>query len=264
MNDHFNLTRFGWVFRKSILERPVQMLGLLCLTLTITILTYSILQSNIGIVKAQGTAFAIGLIGGGSYMATTVFGYFFSNASGSSFLMLPASNLEKWLCGVLVTGLLFTLVYLGFYRILDMYFVNHFRNSLDPTSPSYRNMYQSVELLNFDSSFCRITFVIFANIAGAMLVGSLYFNKVSFIKVALIICILLITIYYVNMMIASMFFDNIDMAIPYKTLFLKVGNEVGVLSLPASVDKAVFIIMSSAFPAILWGLAYLRIVEKEI
>lgn len=264
MNDHFNLTRFGWVFKKSILERPVQMLGLLCLTLTITILTYSILQSNVGIAKAQGVAFTIGLIGGGSFMASAVYGYFSSNASGSSFLMLPASHLEKWLCGVLITGVLFTLVYLGFYRLLDMFFVNHYHNSLDPNSPSYKKMYQSIELLNFDSSFCRITFVMFANIAGAMLVGSLYFNKVSFIKVALIICMLLITIYFVNMIIASMFFDNIDMAIPFKTLFLKVGNEVGVLGLPASVDKVVFIIMSFVFPATLWGTAYLRIVEKEM
>lgn len=264
MNDHFNLSRFGWLFKKSILERPAQMLGLLGLTLAITLLTYAIVQSMVGIGKAQVPAFTIGLIGGGSFMASAVYGYFSSNASGSSFLMLPASHLEKWLCGVLITGVLFILFYLGFYRLLDTFFVNHYHNSLDPKSPSYQAMYQAVEVFNFDSITCRSVFVMFVNIAGTMLVGSLYFNKVSFIKVALINCTLIIGLYFINLMFASLFFDHIDLAVPFKTLFLKVGDDVGLLDLPASVDKVIFIIMTFVFPAALWITAYVRLAEKEM
>lgn len=264
MNDLFSFSRFGLLFRKTILERPAQLLGLLGLTLAITLLTYVTIKWMLGIGKAQVTAFTVGFIAGGSFMASSVYGYFSSNAGGTSFLMLPASHLEKWLSGVIITGILFTALFLGFFRLLDLFFVNSYHQSLDPESPAYQSLYQAIDVLNYNSITCRILFVMFANICGAMLVGSLYFNKVSFIKVALIICALVAAVFFTNWFFVSLFFKQVDMAVPFKTVFLKVGNDVGLLDLPPLTDKIIFYIMAFIFPAALWLTAYIRLTEKEI
>lgn len=264
MNDTFNLQRFGWLLKKSVLERPALMLGLLAVTLAITLLTYSIVQSLAGINRAQISAFVLGFVIGGSFMASSVFGYFSSTASGSSFLLIPASHFEKWLCGILITGVLFVLIYLGFYRLIDVWFVNHYRNGLDPTDPDYQLLYHGIELFSFDNEVAKIVYTVFVNIAGAMLVGSLYFNKVSYIKVALIICTLVIVTYFFNLFIAMAFFDHIDVAIPFKVIFLKVGTGVGIINQPDFMARAINLAISYAVPLLLWLTAYIRLKEKEI
>ncbi|MEH6307250.1 hypothetical protein RYH73_16500 [Olivibacter sp. CPCC 100613] len=264
MNDTFNLKRFAWLLKKSILERPALMLGLLAVTLAITLLTYSIVQSIAGINRAQISAFVLGFVTGGSFMASSVFGYFSSTASGSSFLLIPASHFEKWLCGILITGVLFILIYLGFYRLIDIFFVNSYRNGLDPARADYQLLYSGIELFSFDNEIAKIVYTVFFNLAGAMLVGSLYFNKVSYIKVALVICTLTIVTYFLNLSIAMAFFDHIDVAIPFKVIFLKVGKGVGIINQPDLMARAINITISYVIPAILWLTAYIRLKEKEI
>ena len=264
MNDTFNLIRFNRLFKKSILERPAHLLGLLAVTLTITLLTYAIVQSMVGIGKAQLSAFVLGFILGGSFLASSVFGYFSSKSGGTSFLMLPASHFEKWLCGIIIAGVLFVLIYLSFYRVIDVLFVNSYHNNLDTNSANYQTLYHAVEMFPFNNVIAKMIYVMFVNIAGAMLVGSLYFNKVSYIKVALIICGLVIGSYFLNLFIAMALFNHIDMAVPFKNIFLKVDTEVGIINLSSNASVLVDNSITYFIPCILWLTAYVRIKEKEI
>jgi hypothetical protein len=263
MNDTFNIKRFGWVLRKSILERPAQIVGLTLVTLVITLLIYAIVQNMAGIAKAQICAFAFGILVGGSFISSYVLGYFSSNSTGISFLMLPASHLEKWLSAVLVAGIFFTGLYLGFYRFIDIFFVNSYHNKLDPNGSNYQALYHSVEVFAFDNQLANQIFILFANISGAMILGSLYFNKVSYIKVALLICTVVFGTYFLNLFIANQFFDQIDMAMPFRSLFLNVGSEVGIIDLPNQINDTISITISYVIPAALWVTAYIRLDEKE-
>lgn len=264
MNDTFNLTRFGWLFRKSVMERPALIFGLVLVTISVTLLCYAIVQSTIGIGRAQIVAFMGGFFIGGTFMASSVFSYFSSNASGSSFLMLPASHFEKWLCGVLIAGVLFTLIYLGFFRIMDTFFVNQYLNNLDHNSPKYQTLYHSVQVFSFDNHIARRIYLMYVNVAAAMLLGSLYFNKVSFIKMALIICIFVGCTYFLNLLIVNLLFKNIDAANPFDHIFLKVGSEVGLIGLPSTIDQLFHIATVYVIPAILLLTAYVRLKEKEM
>jgi hypothetical protein len=263
MNDTFNIKRFGWVLRKSILERPAQMLGLMVVTLVITLITYAIVQNMAGIAKAQVCAFVFGLLIGGSFISSLVLGYFSSNSSGTSFLMLPASHLEKWLSAVLVAGVLYVCIYLGFYRLIDILFVNSYHHKLDPNSPNYQTLYHAVEVFTFNNQISSQIFMMFANLSGAMILGSLYFNRVSYIKVALVICSVVLGTYFLNLLIANVFFDHIDLAIPFRSLFLKVGSEIGIVDLPQPLNELLSILIRYVIPAILWITAYIRLDEKE-
>jgi hypothetical protein len=264
MNDTFNIKRFGWVFKKSILERPALMLGLMLVTLVITLLTYAIVQSMAGIAKAQVSAFVFGFLVGGSFMSSSALGYFSSNSSGTSFLMLPASHLEKWLCAVLISGVIYAAIYLCFFRLVDVFFVNNYHQGLDPNSPNYQNLYHSVEVFGFNNEIAKNIFIIFFNISGAMLLGSLYFNKVSYIKVALLVCTLVIFTYFTNLLIAGLFFNHIDMATPFKSVFLKVGSAIGIVDLPEGVNSAISFLISYVIPGTLWLTALIRLKEKEM
>src|SRR5690349_202992 len=118
MNDLFHFKRFARLFRKVILERPVQLAGLVLLVFLITIILYAILRFiNLPWDVIQNTTFIFGFVGGGCFLASLVFNFFATNAAGTSFLTLPASSFEKWLCGFLLVGVIYPAVYLAFYRI---------------------------------------------------------------------------------------------------------------------------------------------------
>jgi hypothetical protein len=263
MNDTFNFTRFGWLFRKTLFERPIQLIGVIVLTMVASLLIYAIAKIFMGYEAAQNLTFMVGLIGGGSILASFVFGYFSTYPSGTSFLTLPASQFEKWLSAVIITGVIFPALYLGFYRILDVAFVNAYHNSLDVKGPFYKELYDAVFIFPLDGFVAQKTYLAFVNFAGAMLVGSLYFNKLSFIKVALIICGLFIGGQLLNYAMAKSIFDNLDRSLPYYCVFIPVNGQFGKVLLPETASKAVDLASFFIVPAILWIVSFIRLREKE-
>ncbi len=263
MNNLFNIKRFAWFLKKTILERPVQLAGFVLLILATDLLAYAFAKFTGGFEVAQNSSFLIGLIGGGCLLASFVFGHFSSNASGSSFLTLPASHFEKWLCGILITGAIYVAIFLLFFRTMDSIFVSIYHNSLDKNGPFYKEMYDAVQIYPFDGFVASRGFMMFFNFAGGMLVGSLYFNKASFIKVALIAVGFCFGAFMLNLFIANLFLKNVDNAFPYFLVWITVGKERGRLELPANILYMVNITFLYVLPIILWGLSFLRLREKE-
>src|ERR1700759_4563749 len=107
MNDIFNIKRFALLFKKTIAERPVQNVGVTGLLLVLSFILYVVAKKLAGFGPAQNLTFIWGLAGGGFFLASFVFGYFGTNASGSSYLTLPVSFLEKWLCSILIAGIFY-------------------------------------------------------------------------------------------------------------------------------------------------------------
>lgn len=263
MNNTFDITRFGLLLKKTLLERPMQFFGLTGLSFALVLLLYAAIKVIAGIGTAQNISFLIGLIGGGCFLASFVFNYFSSKAMGSSYLTLPASHFEKWLCGVLITGVFYVLLFLLFFRLIDTVFVGMYHRSLDPNGPFYKQLYEQAQVFPYDSLFAVRAFILFANFAGAMLVGSLYFNKISFIKVALTICGIWFTILVLNTVIAKAMMSNVESAVPYVLVWLKSGESSGNIQLPENIMNVVKIFAQYLIPALLWLLAYIRLKEKE-
>ena len=159
---------------------------------------------------------------------------------------------------------MFVIIYLGFYRLIDLFFVSNYRNNLDHNAINYQTLYNSVEIFSFNNSIAQVVFVAFFNISGVMLLGSLYFNRVSYIKVSLLICTFLIVTYFINLLFASFFFNQIDLAVPFRNIFLKVDKEVGIIDMPSVPATVIGFTIAYILPATLWLLSYLRIKEKEI
>ena len=150
MNEVFSIKRFLLLFRKVIIERPTQTLGVTTLLLLLSSILYVAAKKLAGFGPAQNLTFIWGLAGGGFFLSSFVFGYFNTNASGSSYLTLPASFVEKWLCGILIVGILYPLLFLLFYHVMDIAFVTSYHNSLDKASLFYKQQYESVYTFNLN------------------------------------------------------------------------------------------------------------------
>ncbi len=263
MNNTFNIHRFGLVFKKTVLERPMQLFGLTVLSLAVVFFVYVLGKQLSGFDVAQNASFLLGLVGGGCFLASFVFGYFSTNAMGSSFLTLPASHFEKWLCGILLTGVWYVLIFLLFYRFVDTLFVGIYRRSLDSNGPFFKELYEQVQIFPFDGFVANKAAIMFVNFAGAMLVGSLYFNKVNFIKVALLISAFWLGAWLFNLMIAKAMIQDVNNAMPYFLVWIDINKDQGRIELPGKLLTVVGILIQYVVPAILWMVAYIRLREKE-
>lgn len=263
MNNTFNTKRFGLLFKKTLLEKPIQMFGFTGLIFLFILIVYYVAKTFVNFQAAQNISFLWGLVGGDFILTSFMFNYFGTTSSGSSYLTLPVSNFEKWLCAILIAGVLYPLIFMVFYRIMDAGFVAAYHNSLDPNGPFYKIRYDAVYLFYFDGFLARKCYPMFFIFSGMMLIGSLYFNKVALVKVALFICILFFGIYGINYLIASLMFSNIDDAFPFQHVAILVGKETGSVDLPKNVHDPIWYFITFALPVILWGVAFIRLREKE-
>ncbi|MBV4355913.1 hypothetical protein [Pinibacter aurantiacus] len=263
MSDTFNLKRFGLLLKKTITERPTQTIGVTALLLILSLTLYIVAKNIIGFNAAQNLTFVWGLAGGGFFLASFVFNYFNSNASGSSYLTLPASYFEKWLCGVLIAGVFYPVIFLLFYHLMDVLFVAAYHSSLDPNSLFYRQQYDSVFTFDLDGILAWKVYFMFAMLTGFMLIGGLYFNKTALVKTAIAICIFLAILLGLNWFTGIMFFGPIKEAGIYDHVTLEVGKAEGVILLPAGIEHFFRTGIAYFLPAVLWLSPLLRLREKE-
>lgn len=263
MNNTFSARRFGWLLKKTISERPVQLLGFVVISFLLSLAVYLFFRLLGDFEVAQNASFIIGLVGCGCFLASMVFNYFGTNAAGASFLTLPASQFEKWLCGVLIAGVLYVGLFLLFFRLMDTLFVNIYHNGLDKQGPFYRQLYDAVRLFSYDEFVATRVLMMFYNFAGAILLGAFYFNKTSFIKTSLVLCVVCFGGILLNLLIAQLFFDNVKSAFPYFFVWISAGQATGRLEIAGTLHRVIMAIFEFVIPVMLWTLAYLRLREKE-
>lgn len=262
-NNIFSLKRFLNLLKKTIFERPTQTFGLTFLVMALVLILYTSCRFIFGYETTQIITFFLGLIAGGYFLAGTVLGNYAAYPTGSSFLTLPASSFEKWLCGLTIILLLFLPFFLIFYRIMDASLVTLYHNSLNPNKADYQKLFDSAKILVFDREEMKYIFPFFFNITGVMLVGSLYFNKISIIKVALLCAAIFFGAFGINYLIAGSLFDNLNSAAPFQRVRLKIDDDYWWIELPDKASSLVGISFQYILPVVLYILSYIRLKEKE-
>lgn len=262
MKDIFYLPRFWFLLKKTILERPLQIVGSFGLSLLLTWVFYVSQKSiNTEWMFFQREAFSLGLILGGGYLAATIFAYFSENSKGYGYLTLPTSQFEKWLCGFLIIAV-FTVLYHIFFRLLDASYVTQYHNSLDTKLPNYKELYNRAAIMPFDRDPLFFIYKIYFNLTGFMAVAAFYFNKNVVIKGALSFFALIFTSMYANGMIAQLFFGN-NLRINSTRPFLHVYTSEKFIVMPENWLQLIDIFFLVGLPIILWLIALLRLREKE-
>ena len=262
MNDFFYVNRFRLYFVKSVLERPMQIVGTLALSFSVTALVYLLFKfmGNIGL--AQLMSFTLGLVGGGCLLASQVFGFFADTGNGASFFTLPVSAFEKWLTGIILV-VLYVVSFLLFFRGLDTLFVHQYHANLNPHDARYQDQYDAVYIFSIFGEALSI-FIFFLNAAAAMLVGSLYFNKVGFIKVALVICAIYFFSFLINYFFCSVLFKDMLQSFPFHMVKIQHGGETGIVNMPPTYNRAYDFVAIYLLPAIFLFISFVRLKEKEV
>lgn len=278
MNNTFHLPRFLLLLRKTLLERPLQTSGIVLLNFIVIALLYAFLRDIIGWDGTQNLTFLWGFIFGGCYLSAAMFNYFSTNANGSAFLTLPCSTLEKWLCAFLISGVLYVIVYVAFFKTLDFAFVQYYHSHLNPRELHYTEKMEAVQFFSLTERFANTSYMIYANLVASMLVGSLYFNRLAFIKTGLALCAAFVGMFAINYLLAEVFFNDINDAFPFShvsirlpspgivqesSLMMRPQNEIGDITLPPPFDTIHQILIRFAVPAILCLTSLVRLKEKE-
>jgi len=193
-----------------------------------------------------------------------VFAYFNTNAAGAAYLTLPVSAFEKWLCGILICTVLYAIIFFLFYRTMDYLAVSDYRNHLNKQASDYKELYSAVDLFPFNGRLGLQVYVMLANLMGVAMIGSLYFNKVGLIKTALLFSALVAVVFGLNYLVVYGLFKNVDSATPLNNVFIKVGDDIGMIELPQAQANVVDVVIDFIMPAALWIIAFIRLREKEI
>ena len=231
--------------------------------LGLVLLIYSTCMFLIPYPGIQFMTFFLGLIGGGYFLSAAVLGQYNTYARGASYLTLPVSNFEKWLCGVVIVLVIYLPLFLFFYRIMDSTLVEVYRNNLDPKAHDYAWSLKHAKILDYDSITVIILLKIFFNVSGIMLLGALFFNKLAHIKVAMFTSALLFIGIGLNYMIARSLFENNFTTFPFLVLSIKKGEIFKEVELPLQAQFIVSTFFMYVLPVILYLLAYLKLKEKE-
>jgi len=256
----------------------MQVFGLIFLNMFLVFIMYSFLRSVMGWNGTQNLSFTWGLLFGGCYVSSSSLNYFSNNAMGSSYLTLPASHFEKWLCAVCVTWILYLAIFLLFYYGMDRLFVGYYQRHLNPQGRDFKWLSESVQPMDLSGRLAVKTYVMFGLLSSSMFVGALYFNKLSFIKTGLLIFVVLLGIYELNLGLAYLSFPNVSEAFPFShvaisfappapapdvmEVMFKENGEAGI-DLPEKYQKWFTIGVQYVLSFVLCICALVRLREKE-
>ena len=261
MNQTFNFHRFGLLLKLDFSEKGKNyfltislLVGLmLLLMLPIILSKYS---SEI-IYLFHALALFMVVMFGGSLFTHSVFSKYASSDTGIAAIMIPASQLEKYLSALLLNLLFMVPLVLLFFKV-HVWTVDYANNVLYGGVVRYK--YIPKEFLQYFLSIHVI-------IQGAVFLGSIYFTKLSYLKTAAILFITVLLAGGINFLFANYVtsFPSNVVAFPFsawKIWYYESGKSY-YLDYPEKIQYLVNI-----FPAVFlsgaWYIAFVRLKEKEI
>ena len=175
-------------------------------------------------------------------------------------ILIPASALEKFLSSLFYTVIVTIISYLLLFFIIDLGFVSYLRSNFTSTTSHFS------QELNKEVIFDHLNYyflVIWPRqmywmlhvpflLSASFLVGSIAFNNFHFIKTA--ITIVIYGFILVFSLIKTMIWMTRDTIVTNRDLFF--SEEVNVLKVICAIGIIVTIL--------LWGIAYLKLKEKEV
>ncbi|MFT4019270.1 MAG: hypothetical protein QM668_20065 [Agriterribacter sp.] len=195
--------------------------------------------------------FASGLI-----FASITFSALSDKAKGIYWLSIPATPLEKLLCGFFYSFIVFTAVYVAIFFIIQK--IIFFFILLDPGNAvryvSTKNLKEAIPIILY----------FFIALQALFMLGSVYFERFAFIKTLLaIFTIGLIFVFFAQFLSNTVFPAHMGVN-DFSSFKVYDGNEAKVYKLPSWIRQVAVPAMKYIWCPVLLTAAYFRIKEKEI
>jgi len=225
----------------------------------------------------QFSAYFVGLYFVGCLLAGTIFSELGDKRQGIGYLSLPASHLEKLLCALLFSIVLFFIAFTLVFYIIDIPFVQAANNlmgernrtSADMSSVPYTTPVYNVlkatgaPMPEQDDHLFLTSYFAFQSV---YMLGSVYFTRSAFIKTT--VSVLLFMLIYV-----AFVSEGVGRQLPpewfIKDLFQwqRASSLVGQgqwVKLPFAIECALKILLIYGIPVLFWVITFFRLREKEV
>jgi hypothetical protein len=205
----------------------------------------------------------VGMCLSGLLSASFLFSDLRSKPRAISYLMIPASQLEKVICtlffGVLVFWIGYSVVFTG----IDWVFVT-LSNIRTRRTEEVINILTINKYMNpFLDEPSSILYYIFFSIHALFILGSIYFERFAFFKTLLVFLVLWMAVFFVPMLLYSFMPPGVWMS---SLSIYEVYDYHGsfLLKLPLWFSWTMYLYFGFAVTIMLWITAYFRLTEKQI
>jgi len=209
----------------------------------------------------------------GPFYASQFFKELGSKSKGTSYLMVPASSLEKLCCSLLYAVIFFPLALFTAFYIVDIVAV-FIANSSHTSYTGLKDQEGGIlraKLVNIlwsdrrqEREVLHYGILIFFAIQSAALLGSIYFAQYSYIKTAIVLTLLFLFIawftHYIvgNILPSGNFHNNIT------RYSVNEGSQYKLVQLPSWVGHVLEVGLFYGSTLTLWVVSYFRLKEKEV
>ncbi|PSL33499.1 hypothetical protein [Chitinophaga ginsengisoli] len=272
-NNVFSAGRFGLYIRKHLVDNyRIYGMSVIVLAVLLLIMLLLNLSDNFRIDSDMSRLvplYFIGMFMTGLIFTSLSFSELGNKPHGIDYLLLPASQLEKYLSTLLVTTIGFQLIYhfafylayLGIDAILIWHNGQHLKNDLH---------------LAFDETPMVYFYHIWFFAQAVMLLGAIYFQKYSLIKTVFLFAVFILSLYFLNTLFSYAFFGSRisrwDAHFPFVGINVILGENPSehvprtdkFLMLPANVRDGLLFSAKYLVAPMLWTLGYMRLRDKEM
>jgi len=269
MNQFFSFKRFSLLVSKHWADNKkrysLSVLAFIGLLITWFVFTMLAGFDRPMVEEIQMITFYLSLFAVGSFYASQYFSDLGSRAKGINFLLVPASAFEKLLCSLLYTVVLFFVVFLTTFYLVDTLMVVIANSFPRVPKTSVLNIFNVVVVpVNLDATINFLLF--FFAVQSAFLLGSVYFEKFSFIKTIISCFVAGFILFCVMYFFGTKFLPNGD----YPKGFLNAyrvyidGENDRLVQLPDWIGQVLRFIVFYTIAPFLWVVTYYRLKEKQV
>jgi hypothetical protein len=209
----------------------------------------------------------------GPFYASQFFRELGSKSKGTSYLMVPASSLEKVICSLVYAIIFFPLALLAAFYIVDVIAVmiaNSSHSGYNAVTDQQGNVLKAkvVNLFGFEHRQERQALYYgilgFFGIQSAALLGSIYFSQYSYIKTAIALTLLFLFIAWFMEKVVSGILPSGNFYDDMTKYSVNEGGQFKLVQLPSWVGNVLEIGLLYGATLTLWTVSYFRLKEKEV
>lgn len=258
MNNTFNFKRFMLLFKKHSLEHAKTYLLSTAVLAGILLLVMALLSYNSkGRMpeQIQAIVFLYFILGAGSIFTSLSFIDLGDKRKATRLLTLPASHFEKFLVSWIYSYVIFQLVFIGVFYLIDCMVIAL-------SVPPLYSTNQLMDIFNGDD-IIKIAFIAYAVFHAFFIWGAIVFEKLHFIKTAFVFFIYIILLIIINEWLLHSLTGNKSLdGVPFTTATFLDGKNIRVV-MAIGMRNTNWIVLAITV-IIFWLSAFFRLKEKEI
>jgi hypothetical protein len=273
MNQTFSFQRWSLLVAKHWSENRkrylLSVVAFMSLILVWYVFTMLVDNSNPMAEGLQWITFYFSLFVVGPFYASQFFKSLGSKSKAVDYLMVPASALEKTLTGIFYVVILFPVIFIAAFYLVDTIAIagaNLFHPSYNTEGAKHAQIANIFDLRNPRINLAFYWFLLFFGIQSAFLLGSVYFAQYSYVKTAISLSLVCLIAAFVGIYLPSQWMPRggfFQSPVNYM-IYTDNWEDRKMVALPFWLGQILQYIFLYAFHPIFWITTYFRLKEKEV